>query len=65
MSCPHTQFRKGQRIHIILKSGSSFVDIYRDTKSGVIVVEGAGRVQIEDIRACSIYRETRREGMSY
>ncbi len=56
MGCPHTGFTKGQKIHIILKSGSSFVDQYKESKSGVIITEDAGRIQLSDIRSTSVYR---------
>lgn len=56
MKCPHTDFRKGQRLLILMRDGSSFVDQYIEKKSGVIVLKDLGRTKLKNVRAITIYR---------
>ena len=59
-SCPHTNFRKGQRIVVILKSGGRFIDKFIDKfiekKSTYIITENNGRTPIKNIRQAVIKR---------
>ena len=52
----HSTYRKGQKVFVILKNGSSFVDKFVQKKSGTIQFEERGRVPIKDIRAATIYK---------
>ena len=52
----HSTYRKGQKVFVILKDGSSFVDKFVQKKSGTIHFEERGRVPIKDIRAATIYK---------
>ncbi len=56
MKCPHTDFRKGQKIHIIFTNGMAIVDKYIGKKSGVIIMENSGRIPLKKIRSTTIYR---------
>ena len=56
MSCPHSQFRKGQRILVIMSSGKKMIDKFKESKSGVIITESIGRIRMSDIRSTVIYR---------
>lgn len=47
---PHTRFRKGKRLLVVLRSGASFVDIYEERRSGVVIFRQRGRVPVEQIR---------------
>ena len=57
--CPHTDFRKGQRVILTFTNGVRVIDRYVEKKSGVIVMERLGRVQISRLRAATIYRGQR------
>ena len=54
--CPHTSYRKGQKIIIFLNNGNKITDKYIEKKSGVVVTKKNGRIQTKDIRSISIFR---------
>ena len=55
-SCPHTSFRQGKRILIILKDGGRIVDKCMGNKSGCLIMQREGRVSLSKIRSASIYK---------
>jgi len=54
--CPHTSYRKGQKIIIFLNNGEQITDKYIEKKSGVVVTKNNGRIYVKDIRSISIFR---------
>jgi hypothetical protein len=57
MGCPHTEFRKGQRLIIRFKNGEVFIDHYVSKKSGVIILKKLKRVQVKKIKTVGIYKK--------
>lgn len=53
----HTTAHKGKRIHVILKSGRTFIDKLVENKSQHYEFENEGRVAKNDIRSFSIARQ--------
>lgn len=58
MGCPHTWFRRNQRVWVHLKCGEQFVDHYieRTRRSSCVKLRKRGVIKVKDIRAMSIYR---------
>lgn len=54
--CPHTEFRRGQRVMLIMTSGKRIIDKYVESKSGVILMRESGRVKTSKIRSAVIYK---------
>ena len=52
----HSMFKKGQKVFVILRDGSNFVDRFVEKKNGTIIFEERGRVPIKDIRTSTIYK---------
>jgi len=50
----HTTARKGKRVNIILKDGTTFVDKLVEKKSTYYEFEREGRIPIDKIRSFSI-----------
>ena len=59
----HYNFRKGQRVRVILKDGQHIVGKFDETKSGVIIVEGK-RISLSKVRSVTIDKPGVREGKS-
>ena len=55
MKAVHTQFRKGQKIFIILRSGEKIVEKYKESKSHYVLCEGA-KYNLKDVRSITIYK---------
>lgn len=53
MRGPHTHFRKGAHVFVILKSGEKFEDVFEDRKSGAVILRTLGRLAIERVRSMS------------
>lgn len=53
---PHTSCKKGKRVIVTLKDGTRILDKFVEKKSKGIVLEEAGFINGQDIRAFSIYR---------
>jgi hypothetical protein len=53
----HYNFRKGQKVRVILKdkAKSHIVGKFEETKSGVIIVDGK-RISLSDVRSVTIDR---------
>ena len=56
MGCPHTEFRKGQRVIVIFKDGRKLVDKYLQKRSGFVVLKESGSVKLSEVRQISIFR---------
>jgi hypothetical protein len=56
MRTPHTAFKKGTTIRVVMRDGTVHIDKFIDKKSGVVVLKTHGRIPIEDIRVISIYK---------
>jgi hypothetical protein len=52
----HTDFRRGQKVFVVMKDGTKFVDKYIEQKSKVIIFENSGRVSLRKIRSNTIFR---------
>ena len=59
MKCPHTDFRKGQKIVLTMRDGSRIIDRFVENKSGVIITRDFGKTKLKDIRATTIFRNQR------
>lgn len=57
---PHTEFRKGQRVIVLLRNGGQFVGKYESKFRNGIIVDGQ-RFTTKEIRQVSIYREAQGE----
>lgn len=51
----HHEFRKGQKILVILRDGSQIIDKYIGVKSQYLILE-KHKIQWRDIRSSTIYR---------
>jgi hypothetical protein len=58
---PHTSFYKGSHIFVILKDGTSFEDIFEDSKSGFMYLRERGRIAKKDVRSAG-YRKLKEDG---
>ncbi len=54
--CPHTNFRKGQRLIITMLDGFRFIDKFVEGKSGVMILKNKGRTNLRNVRAITIFR---------
>ena len=52
----HSSTYKGKRVRIKMKDGTSFVDKFLDTKSGVIYFEDRGKVLKMEIKNFTFYK---------
>lgn len=55
----HTNFKRGQRIRVIMKPsawGKHIIGKYQEALSGFIVLEGNRRIKLGDVRATIIER---------
>ncbi len=55
MRTPHTSFKQGTKIRIILRDGKMIVTKFLDKKSGKMITTD-GEINIADIRSCSFYK---------
>ena len=55
MRTPHTGFKKGTTIRIVMRNGIVYIDKFVDKKSGVVILKTL-RIPIKDIRVISIYK---------
>lgn len=52
----HTSTYKGKRVYVVLKSGQTFVDKFKDKKSHIVEFEEHGKVKKAEIKVMTIYR---------
>ena len=52
----HSSTYKNKRVYVVLKDGTSFVDKFKDSKSGFIFLEDAGRIKKSKVRTMTIFR---------
>jgi hypothetical protein len=57
MRTPHTGYWKRTKVLVTLRTGETFIDRFKDKKSGVMIFEEAGKVPINTIRNTSVYKE--------
>ena len=55
----HHNFRKGQKVLVILKTGTSYVGKFLGTKSNNHLHLDIGTFDYKDIRCTTIYKESR------
>ena len=57
MSTPHTSFKRGTHVFVILNDGTSFDDNYIEKKrSGFVILKNHGRISVSNIRSMSFYK---------
>lgn len=54
--CQHTDFRKGQKVMLIMRNGEKLVDRYVEKKSGAVIMRDSGRINLSTVRQIVIYR---------
>jgi hypothetical protein len=52
----HSSTYKNKRVYVVLKDGRSFIDKFKDNKSGYIFLEKTGKHRKVDIRTMTIFR---------
>ena len=52
----HSSAYKNKRVYVVLKNGTSFVDKFKDSKSGYIFLEETGKHRKTTIRTMTIFR---------
>ena len=55
---PHTEFRKGQRVIVLLRNGGQFIGKYVGKFRNGIELESGVKFQTKEIRQVSIFKET-------
>ena len=58
---PHTWFRRGTKVFVILTDGQKFRDKFVDKKNTAVILLGRGKVPIADIRSMTIFRSKTHE----
>jgi hypothetical protein len=46
---PHTHYRKGAHVFVILRDGTRYEDVFEDHKSGCVILRTHGRVALHTI----------------
>ena len=52
----HSSTYKNKRVYVVMKDGTSFIDKFKDSKSGAIFLEKKGKLLKKNIRTMTIYR---------
>ena len=52
----HSSTYKNKKVYVVLKDGSSFVDRFKDSKSGYIFLEKTGKHAKSNVRTMTIFR---------
>jgi hypothetical protein len=56
MKTGHFSLQQGKRVKVFKRDGSSFIDKFLGHKSGVVLLEKAGRVKTAILRTLTIYK---------
>lgn len=56
MRCPHTSFRQGKRLRIVLRSGEIFEDHFVERKGRFLILRERGRISFSDLRSAGVAR---------
>lgn len=54
--CPHTDFKKRQKLMVTMNDGHRYLDKFVEKKSGVVILADSGRVSLRGVRAITIFR---------
>lgn len=52
----HTHFPKGKRVLVIFKNGEKLIDKYLEYKSGKVLLEKNGTINLRKVRSITIYK---------
>ena len=58
----HSSTYKNKKVYVVLKDGSSFVDRFKDSKSGYIFLEKTGKHAKKNVRTMTIFRHQTGKG---
>ncbi len=53
---PHTHFKRGTPLRIILRDGRHIYDQFEDHGSGLIVLRNYGKIQLKLVKAITIWK---------
>lgn len=56
MKTPHTHYKRGTPVRIILRDGQHIYDHYEDHGSGLIVLRNHGKLQLKSVKAITIWK---------
>jgi len=56
LKTPHTHFKRGTPLRIILRNGQHVYDQYEDHGSGMIVLRKHGKIQLKMVKAITIWK---------
>ena len=56
MRTPHTHFKRGTPLHIILRSGDRLYDHYEDHGSGYMALRKYGKLYLRSVKAVTIWK---------
>ncbi len=56
MRTPHTHFKRGTPLRVILRSGQHVYDHYEDHGSGYMILRKHGKLQLRFVKAVTIWK---------
>ena len=56
---PHTWYRRGQKVLVVMKNGDRYVERFVEKKNGVMIFEGGLKIKVKEVRMTTIYRGER------
>jgi hypothetical protein len=56
MKTPHTHFKRGTPLRVILRGGQHVYDQYEDHGSGYMILRKRGRLQLRSVKSVTIWK---------